>query len=84
MIKDLGIGTAATRASIIATLFKRNYIERSGKYIIPTEKGLYIYTSVRDMKVTDFELRRLGEKPERYGKRYHVTGNVYEFNKHIH
>ena len=38
-VKDAGIGTPATRAAIIATLFKRDYIERSGKSIRPTEKG---------------------------------------------
>ena len=42
-IKELGIGTPATRAAIITTLIKRDYIARSGKSIIPTEKGMYIY-----------------------------------------
>ena len=39
-VKELGIGTPATRAAIITTLFKRDYIARSGKSIVPTEKGL--------------------------------------------
>lgn len=34
-----GIGTEATRASIIETLFKRNYLEKNGKAISSTEKG---------------------------------------------
>ena len=38
-MKELGIGTPATRAAIITTLFKRDYIERSGKALVPTEKG---------------------------------------------
>ena len=38
-VKELGIGTPATRAAIITTLFKRDYIARSGKSIVPTEKG---------------------------------------------
>lgn len=61
-IKDLGIGTPATRAAIITTLFKRDYIERSGKSIVPTEKGLYIYEAVKDMRVADVELTGSWEK----------------------
>lgn len=60
--KDTGIGTPATRAAIITTLFKREYIERSGKSIRPTEKGLYIYEAVKDMLVADVELTSGWEK----------------------
>lgn len=34
-----GIGTEATRSNILETLFKRGYLERSGKQVISTEKG---------------------------------------------
>lgn len=34
-----GIGTEATRAAIIETLFKRNYLEKSGKQLFATDKG---------------------------------------------
>lgn len=34
-----GIGTEATRAAIIETLFKRNYIEKKGKHLVATAKG---------------------------------------------
>ena len=61
-IKDLGIGTPATRAAIITTLIKRDYIARSGKSIIPTEKGMYIYEAVKDMRVADVELTGSWEK----------------------
>lgn len=61
-IKDSGIGTPATRAAIITTLFKRDYIERSGKSICPTEKGLCLYESVKDMMVADAELTGTWEK----------------------
>lgn len=41
LIKSVeGIGTEATRASIIESLKKRNYIEIKNKHIIPTEKGM--------------------------------------------
>lgn len=34
-----GLGTEATRASIIETLFKRDYLHRDGRYIKSTPKG---------------------------------------------
>ena len=61
-IKDLGIGTPATRAAIITTLVGRDYIARSGKSIVPTEKGMYIYEAVKDMRVADVELTGSWEK----------------------
>lgn len=61
-MKELGIGTPATRAAIITTLFKRDYIERSGKSLVPTEKGLYIYEAVKDMQVANVELTGSWEK----------------------
>lgn len=61
-IRDLGIGTPATRAAIITTLIKRDYISRSGKSIIPTEKGMYIYEAVKGMRVADVELTGSWEK----------------------
>lgn len=61
-MKELGIGTPATRAAIIKTLFKRDYIERSGKALVPTEKGLYIYEAVKDMQVANVELTGSWEK----------------------
>lgn len=61
-IKDLGIGTPATRAAIITTLVGRDYIARSGKSIVPTEKGMYIYEAVKDMRVADVKLTGSWEK----------------------
>ena len=39
-LKDGGIGTPATRAAIIETLLKREYMVRGKKSLVPTEKGL--------------------------------------------
>lgn len=52
-LKDIGIGTPATRASIIETLFKRDYIRREKKSLIPTHKGLQVYGAVKDRKIAD-------------------------------
>ena len=38
-MKENGLGTPATRASIIETLKKREYISTKGKSLISTEKG---------------------------------------------
>jgi len=53
ILKSMGIGTPATRAAIIETLFTRNYIQRELKTLIPTEKGLQVYELVKDKKIAD-------------------------------
>ena len=55
-MRDCGIGTPATRASIIETLFAREYMVRQKKSLVPTEKGLAIYGIVKDMKIADVEM----------------------------
>lgn len=52
-LKDCGIGTPATRASIIETLFKREYMVRQKKNLVPTEKGLALYSVVKTMRIAD-------------------------------
>ncbi len=39
-MKESGLGTPATRASIIEVLLKRGYVERNGKSLDATEKGI--------------------------------------------
>lgn len=41
-MKDTGLGTPATRASIIEVLLKRGYIVRSGKTLEATDKGIHL------------------------------------------
>ena len=48
-IERKGLGTSATRASIIEVLLKRGYIERKGKNLISTDKGAKVVFSVPDM-----------------------------------
>jgi DNA topoisomerase-3 len=52
-MKDAGIGTPATRAAIIETLFARDYIRREKKSLVPTEKGLSVYETVKDKRIAD-------------------------------
>ena len=55
-IREAGIGTPATRAAVIETLFARDYIRRDKKNLVPTEKGLAVYDTVKDKKIADVEM----------------------------
>ncbi|HBQ27154.1 MAG TPA: DNA topoisomerase III [Syntrophomonas sp.] len=45
-IKGSGLGTPATRAEIIEKLIRTSYIERQGKQLIPTSKGMQLLNLV--------------------------------------
>jgi DNA topoisomerase-3 len=49
---EIGLGTQATRAQIIETLLKRSYVERSGKNIKSTSKGMLLVDRLNDMPKT--------------------------------
>ena len=51
-LKEKGLGTPATRAPIIETLLKRNYIQRAQKTLTATDQGRYLVALVqqRDLK----------------------------------
>lgn len=53
VLQEIGIGTPATRSSIIEKLFKMDYIKREKKSLLPTEKGLNVYQLVKDKKIAD-------------------------------
>src|SRR5215211_635125 len=64
-MKDSGIGTPATRASIIERLVDVGYIERDGRALVATEKGIQVIRLLGDHRLTSPELtgsweRRLG------------------------
>lgn len=61
-LKDCGIGTPATRASIIETLFARGYMERCKKSLVPTEKGLALYSVVKAMRIANAAMTGEWEK----------------------
>ena len=52
-MKDSGIGTPATRAAIIETLLKREYMVRQQKKLVPTEKGLALHSVVKNMAIAN-------------------------------
>jgi DNA topoisomerase-3 len=61
-MKESGLGTPATRASIIETLLKRNYISREKKNLVPTETGLSVYHVVKNQQIAQAELTGTWEK----------------------
>ena len=52
-LKECGIGTPVTRAAIIETLFRREYMVRQKKSLVPTEKGLALHSVVKAMRIAD-------------------------------
>lgn len=55
-MKDCGIGTPATRAAIIETLLKREYMVRQQKKLVPTEKGLALHSVLKNMAIANVEM----------------------------
>lgn len=55
-LSTFGIGTPATRASIIETLLSRNYIIRKSKTLHPTDKGLQVYNLIKDKKIANVQM----------------------------
>jgi len=47
-MRDRGLGTPATRAAILETLLRREYVVREGKLLQPTEKGIALIATVHD------------------------------------
>jgi DNA topoisomerase-3 len=65
-MKDLGLGTPATRAQIIETLLRREYVIRDGKSLQATDKGIglisVVHTEVKSPAMTgewEAKLKRL-------------------------
>ena len=56
VLKEKGIGTPATRASIIETLLKRDYIRREKRNLLATDLGRYLIAIVRDRDLKSPEL----------------------------
>lgn len=61
-MKDSGLGTPATRAAIIETLIKRDYVKREKKSLLPTDTGLAVYQVVKDKQIAQAELTGNWEK----------------------
>ncbi|GHE38453.1 type IA DNA topoisomerase [Sphingobacterium griseoflavum] len=80
-MKDCGLGTPATRAATIETLFQRDYIKREKKKLIPTEKGLAVYQLVKDRSIAKVTLTGKWEQKLEEMRANKVSYDV--FMKHI-
>jgi len=61
-MKDNGIGRPSTRAAIIETLFKRNYIRKEKKNLIPTQTGIDLIQTIHEDMLKSAELTGVWEK----------------------
>ncbi|EGJ72579.1 DNA topoisomerase III [Bacteroides coprosuis DSM 18011] len=61
-LKENGIGRPSTRAAIIETLFKRNYIRKERKNLVPTETGKELIRIIHEELLKSAELTGIWEK----------------------
>jgi DNA topoisomerase III len=80
-MKDSGIGTPATRASIIERLISVGYIEREGRALHATEKGIQVIRLLGGHQLTSAELT--GEWEHRLGLIEHGEDSRPAFMKDI-
>lgn len=80
-IKDCGLGTPATRAAVIETLFKRGYVVNDKNHLLPTEKGLSIYNLVKNCPVSDVAMT--GEWEMKLNKIADGGFSKFDFNEEI-
>lgn len=73
LMKENGIGRPSTRAEIIKTLFKRNYIRNEKKNIIATDTGVELVNTIKNELLKSAELTGQWEKKLR-----DIEKNKYE------
>ena len=62
LMKENGIGRPSTRANIIETLFKRQYIVRNKKQVLPTPTGIQLIDTIQNELIKSAELTGSWEK----------------------
>ncbi len=72
-LKEKGLGTPATRASIIEVLIKRNYIQRQKKLLLSTESGRHLISIIADDR-----LKSAAMTGEWEGKLKKIEHNAYD------
>jgi DNA topoisomerase III len=85
-MKESGLGTPATRAETIETLIRREYIERVGKDLQATPKGIQVVTMLDAHKLTSPELtgdweHKLSEIERGRGDRKAFMKGIADFTK---
>jgi DNA topoisomerase-3 len=62
LMKENGIGRPSTRANIIETLFKRRFVVREKKNLVPTKTGIQLIHTIENELLKSAELTGLWEK----------------------
>lgn len=62
LMKENGIGRPSTRANIIETLFRRKYIKRKRKLVVPTDTGIQLIDTIENPLLKSAELTGQWEK----------------------
>ncbi|MFY7670985.1 DNA topoisomerase 3 [Tenacibaculum sp. MEBiC06402] len=85
LMKENGIGRPSTRASIIETLFKRKYIERQKKLVVPTQTGIDLIELIDNELLKSAELTGLWEKRLKEIERgeYHASNFIKQMKKMV-
>jgi DNA topoisomerase-3 len=76
-MKENGIGRPSTRAAIIETLFKRNYIRRDKKRILPTPTGVELIGLIANPTLKSAELTGQWEKKLRQIERNELPSDQF-------
>ena len=84
-MKENGIGRPSTRASIIETLFKRKYISRERKNIIPTAAGIELIDTIQSELLKSVKLTGIWENKLRRIERgqYSAADFIEELKQQI-
>ncbi len=84
-LKENGIGRPSSRAGIIETLFKRNYIRRQRKNLIATDTGIALIDTIHEKLLTSAELTGIWEKKLRdiEYKKYDAKQFINELKQQI-
>ena len=84
-MKENGIGRPSTRAAIIETLFKRRYIRKDRKSIMPTLAGIQLIDTIHEPLLKSASLTGLWEKKLREIERgdYSATQFIDDLKKMI-
>ena len=84
-LKENGIGRPSSRAGIIETLFKRNYIRRQRKNLIATDTGIALIDTIHEKLLTSAELTGIWEKKLRDidHKKYDAKQFINELKEQI-
>ncbi|PJJ09013.1 DNA topoisomerase-3 [Flavobacterium sp. 1] len=84
LMKENGIGRPSTRANIIETLFKRQYIVRNKKQVLPTPTGIQLIDTIQNELIKSAELTGSWEKQLKDIERGTFTAGAFIKNmKHM-